>query len=142
MTVCFHNSAHTHTHTHTCTHTHTHTHTCTHTVTSFLYSFIQVLFEDSSQNRMQESLALFETILGYPWFQEASSILFLNKYDLFEEKVGKSHLSDYFPQYEGTCILLIVSCMCTCSKAGMNSQYQIRSFVKKCFEGFEGSHVF
>ena len=61
----------------------------------------QVLFEDSSQNRMQESLALFETILGYPWFQEASSILFLNKYDLFEEKVGKSHLSDYFPQYEG-----------------------------------------
>ena len=69
------------------------------------------MFEDSSQNRMQESLALFETILGYPWFQEASSILFLNKYDLFEEKVGKSHLSDYFPQYEGTCILLIVSCM-------------------------------
>ena len=27
-------------------------------------------------------------------------------------------------------------------KAGTNSQYQIRSFVKKSFEGFEGSHVF
>ena len=36
---------------------------------------------------------------------------------------------------------------CSClsnviSKAGTNSQYQIRSFVKKSFEGFEGSHVF
>ena len=27
-------------------------------------------------------------------------------------------------------------------KGGTNSQYQIRSFVKKSFEGFEGSHVF
>ena len=27
-------------------------------------------------------------------------------------------------------------------KAGTNSQYQIRSFVKKSFECFEGSHVF
>ena len=24
-----------------------------------------------------------------------------------------------------------------CTKAGMNSQYQIRSFVKKSFKGFE-----
>ena len=27
-------------------------------------------------------------------------------------------------------------------KAGTNSEYQIRSFSKKSFEGFEGSHVF
>ena len=65
------------------------------------FIIVQVLFEDEDQNRMHESLALFETILGYPWFQEASSILFLNKFDLFEEKIMKSHLSDYFPQYEG-----------------------------------------
>ncbi len=50
---------------------------------------------------MHESLALFETILRYPWFQEASSILFLNKYDLFEDKISKSHLADHFPQYNG-----------------------------------------
>ena len=50
---------------------------------------------------MKESLALFETIIGYPWFIEASSILFLNKTDLFDEKIMKSHLSDYFPQYPG-----------------------------------------
>ena len=50
---------------------------------------------------MKESLALFETIIGYPWFIEASSILFLNKTDLFDEKIMKSNLSDYFPQYSG-----------------------------------------
>lgn len=61
----------------------------------------QALFEDANENRMKESLALFETIIGYPWFIEASSILFLNKTDLFDEKIMKSHLSDYFPQYSG-----------------------------------------
>ena len=50
---------------------------------------------------MRESLALFETIIGYPWFIEASSILFLNKTDLFDEKIMKSNLADYFPQYNG-----------------------------------------
>ena len=28
------------------------------------------------------------------------------------------------------------------TKAGMNSQYEIPSFIKKGFEGFESSHVF
>ena len=60
-----------------------------------------MLFEDTAQNRMQESLALFETIIKYPWFIESSSILFLNKFDLFEEKIQKSPLNKYFPQYEG-----------------------------------------
>lgn len=55
---------------------------------------------------MKESLALFETIIGYPWFIEASSILFLNKTDLFDEKIMKSHLSDYFPQYSGELVNL------------------------------------
>lgn len=50
---------------------------------------------------MRESLALFETIIGYPWFIEASSILFLNKTDLFDEKIMKSDLAEYFPQYNG-----------------------------------------
>lgn len=50
---------------------------------------------------MEESLALFETISRYPWFRTASVILFLNKKDLLEEKVMRSHLSDYFPEYTG-----------------------------------------
>ena len=50
---------------------------------------------------MQESLALFMTIVTYPWFSKSSVILFLNKKDLLEEKIMTSHLSDYFPDYTG-----------------------------------------
>ena len=54
-------------------------------------------------NRMQESLALFKTTTGLPWFSNSSLILFLNKKDLFEEKIATSSLSlsDYFPDYKG-----------------------------------------
>ena len=53
------------------------------------------------QNRMEESKALFKTIITYPWFQHSSVILFLNKKDLLEEKIMYSHLVDYFPEYDG-----------------------------------------
>lgn len=55
------------------------------------------------QNRMEESKALFKTIITYPWFQHSSVILFLNKKDLLEEKIMYSHLVDYFPDFEGKC---------------------------------------
>ena len=50
---------------------------------------------------MEESKALFKTIITYPWFQNSSVILFLNKKDLLEEKIMYSHLVDYFPEYDG-----------------------------------------
>jgi hypothetical protein len=53
------------------------------------------------QNRMEESKALFRTIITYPWFQHSSVILFLNKKDLLEEKIMYSHLVDYFPEFDG-----------------------------------------
>lgn len=53
------------------------------------------------QNRMEESKALFKTIITYPWFQHSSVILFLNKKDLLEEKIMYSHLVDYFPEFDG-----------------------------------------
>lgn len=52
---------------------------------------------------MEESKALFKTIITYPWFQNSSVILFLNKKDLLEEKIMYSHLVDYFPEYDGKC---------------------------------------
>ena len=51
---------------------------------------------------MEESKALFRTIITYPWFQNSSVILFLNKKDLLEEKIMHSHLVDYFPEFDGT----------------------------------------
>lgn len=50
---------------------------------------------------MNESLALFRTIVSYPWFANSSIILFMNKKDLLEEKIMKSHLADYFPDFDG-----------------------------------------
>lgn len=54
------------------------------------------------QNRMHESLKLFDSICNNKWFQETSIILFLNKKDLFESKISKSPLSICFPEYTGT----------------------------------------
>ncbi|KAM7392666.1 hypothetical protein PAMA_007675 [Pampus argenteus] len=79
---------------------------CFENVTSVIFlaalsEYDQVLYESKDDNRLKESLALFKTILSYPWFQESSTILFLNKKDLLTEKIMKSHLATYFPAYTG-----------------------------------------
>uniref|UniRef100_A0A672TFH2 Guanine nucleotide-binding protein subunit alpha n=1 Tax=Strigops habroptila TaxID=2489341 RepID=A0A672TFH2_STRHB len=79
---------------------------CFENVTSIMYlvalsEYDQVLVESDNENRMEESKALFRTIITYPWFQNSSVILFLNKKDLLEEKIMYSHLVDYFPEYDG-----------------------------------------
>uniref|UniRef100_A0A8C6S9U8 Guanine nucleotide-binding protein subunit alpha n=1 Tax=Neogobius melanostomus TaxID=47308 RepID=A0A8C6S9U8_9GOBI len=79
---------------------------CFENVTSIIFlaalsEYDQVLYESENDNRLKESLALFKTILSYPWFQDCSTILFLNKTDLLEEKIAQSHLATYFPQYSG-----------------------------------------
>lgn len=56
---------------------------------------------DVLQNRMQESLKLFDSICNNKWFTDTSIILFLNKKDLFEEKIRKSPLTICFPEYNG-----------------------------------------
>ena len=50
---------------------------------------------------MEESLKLFESIVNNRWFVETSVILFLNKKDLFEEKIITSPLTICFPDYSG-----------------------------------------
>jgi guanine nucleotide-binding protein G(q) subunit alpha len=79
---------------------------CFENVTSIMFlvalsEYDQVLVESDNENRMEESKALFRTIITYPWFQNSSVILFLNKKDLLEEKILTSHLVDYFPEFDG-----------------------------------------
>ena len=50
---------------------------------------------------MNESMKLFDSICNNKWFVDTSIILFLNKKDLFEEKIRKSPLSICFPEYSG-----------------------------------------
>uniref|UniRef100_A0A2P2I1X7 Guanine nucleotide-binding protein G(O) subunit alpha 1 n=1 Tax=Hirondellea gigas TaxID=1518452 RepID=A0A2P2I1X7_9CRUS len=61
----------------------------------------QVLHEDETTNRMQESLKLFDSICNNKWFTDTSIILFLNKRDLFDAKIKKSPLTICFPEYNG-----------------------------------------
>ncbi|XP_055372518.1 guanine nucleotide-binding protein G(o) subunit alpha-like [Condylostylus longicornis] len=68
-----------------------------------LSGYDMTLLEDSSVNRLEESLNLFEQILINPFFKNASFVLFLNKLDLFREKImsTKRHLRIFFPEYKG-----------------------------------------
>lgn len=79
---------------------------CFENVTSIMFlvalsEYDQLLVESDSENRMEESKALFKTIVMYPWFQNSSVILFLNKKDLLEDKIQHSHVVDYFPEFDG-----------------------------------------
>lgn len=59
------------------------------------------LYEDETVNRSDESMKLFDEICNSKWFQSTSIILFLNKKDLFEEKIKRVDLSVCFPDYTG-----------------------------------------
>uniref|UniRef100_A0A671NNZ6 Guanine nucleotide-binding protein G(o) subunit alpha n=1 Tax=Sinocyclocheilus anshuiensis TaxID=1608454 RepID=A0A671NNZ6_9TELE len=61
----------------------------------------QMLHEDETTNRMHESLMLFDSICNNKFFVDTSIILFLNKKDLFGEKIVKSPLNICFPEYTG-----------------------------------------
>ncbi|XP_015236933.1 PREDICTED: guanine nucleotide-binding protein subunit alpha-11-like [Cyprinodon variegatus] len=79
---------------------------CFENVTSVIFlaalsEYDQVLFESEKDNRMEESLALFRMIISCIWFRKSSTILFLNKKDLLEEKIKTSHLATYFQDFKG-----------------------------------------
>ena len=50
---------------------------------------------------MMESMNLFDSICNNKWFTDTSIILFLNKKDLFQEKIKKSPLTVCFSEYTG-----------------------------------------
>ena len=64
-------------------------------------AYDQVLIEDESVNRMEEALVLFNSICNSKWFVHTSIILFLNKIDIFKEKIKTSPVSNYFPDFTG-----------------------------------------
>ncbi|KAI5949136.1 GPA1 [Candida theae] len=61
----------------------------------------QMLFEDERVNRMHESIILFDQLCNSKWFANTPFILFLNKIDIFEEKIKRNPLERYFPDYTG-----------------------------------------
>jgi len=79
---------------------------CFENVTALLFlvaisGYDQCLVEDKDANQMQEALMLFESICNSQWFIHTSIILFLNKIDLFKQKLSVSPVRKYFPDYNG-----------------------------------------
>ncbi|GAA6009348.1 hypothetical protein JCM10207_004358 [Rhodosporidiobolus poonsookiae] len=63
--------------------------------------FNQCLYEDESVSRIAEATTLWQSIANSQWFSKASVILFLNKTDLFRQKLELYKLSEYLPEYQG-----------------------------------------
>lgn len=61
------------------------------------------LYEDEKVNRLLESLELFAEIANSKWFTKTAIILFLNKSDLFREKIQTKDLNILFDDYTGGC---------------------------------------
>jgi len=81
---------------------------CFQEVTAIIYcaalnEYDMKLFEDEKVNRMEESLELFQEICNSKWFTKTAMILFLNKYDLFKEKIKTVDLKVLFEDYQGGC---------------------------------------
>lgn len=79
---------------------------CFNNITAIIFvaassSYDCVLREDPTQNRVKESLELFESIWNNRFLKKICVILFLNKQDLLEEKIKsrKSPVEKYFPDY-------------------------------------------
>jgi GTPase SAR1 family protein len=66
-----------------------------------LSGYASVLFEDRRENRMVESLRLFEETVANPVFANVPIFLVLNKKDLFEQLIETKPLTLAFPEYTG-----------------------------------------
>lgn len=79
---------------------------CFEAVTAVLFlvgisGFDQCLVEDKDANQMEEALMLFDQICNSQWFANTSMILFMNKTDLFREKIKTAQIKIHFPDYGG-----------------------------------------
>ena len=68
---------------------------------SALSGYDLILEEDENVNRMEESLKLFKSVCNNKWFVATSIVLFLNKTDIFCEKIQRTPLTICFPEYDG-----------------------------------------
>jgi len=61
-----------------------------------------LITEDNQRlNRLKESIEIFSQIQLQIWLNNKTFILFLNKKDIFEDKIKKSHLIDHFEDFKG-----------------------------------------
>jgi len=57
--------------------------------------------DGEEKNRLKESIELFKRIQNFQWLAHTTFILFLNKVDVFKEKLNTSDMVNYFQDYKG-----------------------------------------
>jgi len=62
---------------------------------------VPLLTEEGNRTRMDESIEVWEELLNKEELQNATIILFLNKSDLFEDKIARVNMSETFSDYAG-----------------------------------------
>ena len=72
--------------------------------TSLFICFLYNIF----QNRMRDSIDLFDQICNNEWFGNTAMILFLNKIDLFREKIKLFPITIALKNYKGMFVVKIV----------------------------------
>jgi len=66
-----------------------------------LSDYCHCLRENSNVNRMEEALELFSEVANSAYFNRSAIILFLNKVDIFEQKLKEIPLNTFFEEYQG-----------------------------------------
>ncbi|VDO51692.1 unnamed protein product [Haemonchus placei] len=66
-----------------------------------LSEYNQNLAEDNKVNRMKDSIELFGQICNNQWFSNTAMILFLNKIDLFADKIKRVNITCALKHYKG-----------------------------------------
>jgi len=66
-----------------------------------LSDYDQSLREEKTVNRLEEAIELFDDVYNSNVFADSAVILFLNKIDLFKEKIKRVPLTTLFPAYQG-----------------------------------------
>jgi len=101
--------------------------------------------DDHTTNRLVEAVQLFHETIALEWFINTSIILFLNKSDLFYDKLDYVKLSTYFPNYSGNnrdeAIKFIRSCFIAKENLKGNSQRNIYSHITRATDSQQVSAV-
>ncbi|XP_076472452.1 guanine nucleotide-binding protein G(o) subunit alpha-like isoform X2 [Babylonia areolata] len=66
-----------------------------------LSGFEETLEEEPTMNSLQDSLQAFHEVSHNPFLDKTNFILFLNKKDIFLERIKKASLTTCFPDYKG-----------------------------------------
>jgi guanine nucleotide-binding protein subunit alpha len=79
---------------------------CFQDVTSIIFlvnlsGYDQCLVEDKDANQMLDALSTWDSVTASRYFGKTSFMLFLNKWDLFEDKIASVDIRATFPDYDG-----------------------------------------